>query len=247
MRLKLICCDVFARLAYAAAAESHHLVDIELLPMLAHNEPDRLRQDLQSAIDKAGQFPEVYDKVIMAYGLCGNAAAGLTSSIPLIIPRMHDCCAMFMGSKEAFTKVFGHRLSTRWRSCGYVERGRDIEGDYKLHPDFLKLAAEYDEDNAEYIWETMHPPAESNEAVYIELEGFEYGDTKGKYINQMEQTPDCQIEVVSGDAGWFKRLINGPWDEKDFLELLPGNEIEPIYDMVEVFRGKVEGDHIEKK
>jgi len=237
MRLKLICCDVFARLAYLTAAGSPHVMDLELLPMLAHNEPDKLRRDLQTAIDNTDKDAG-YDKIILAYGLCGNAAVGLKSHIPLIIPRMHDCCAMFLGSRKKFMQLFGHRLSTRWRSCGYMERcPGDMYDDYKFHPDFLKMVEEYGEDNAEYIWETMNPPIESDETVYIELEGFEYGDTYGRYKEEMARE-DCRVELAVGDPSWFNRLVNGPWDKEDFLELLPGHMIESIYDMEEIFREK---------
>ena len=235
MRLKLICCDVFARLAYLTAAKSPHVVDLEFLPMLAHNEPDRLRQDLQAAIDNIDKSAG-YDKIILAYGLCGNAVVGLKSPIPLIIPRMHDCSAMFLGSREKFMQIFGHRLSTRWRSCGYMERCPvEIYKDYKLHPDYIRMVEEYGEDNAEYIWETMNPPVETDQTVYIELEGFEYGDMRQRYIEQMA-IEDCEVEIVIGDTKWFVLLVNGPWDKKDFFELTPGNTIESTYDMEEIFR-----------
>lgn len=242
MRIKFICCDVFARLAYAIAAESQHVVDIFLLPMLAHNEPDFLRNDLQKAIDEVP--PDIYDKIILGYGLCGSSTAGLKTHIPVIIPRMHDCSAMFLGSREKFSQVFGHRLSTRWRTCGYMERCGDtqgccgdIHGDYKMHPEYLKLLEQYGEENAEYVWETMYPPPETDEAVYIELDGFEYGDTRSRYVKSMAEY-DVSVEAVHGSTDWLKRLVNGPWDEEDFLELLPGNEIYPIYDMKEVISSK---------
>lgn len=223
-KIKLICCDVFARMAYGIAARSDHWVDIELLPMLAHVKPDDLRRDLQEVINRACES-DSYDRIILAYGLCGNATAGLTSQIPLIIPRIHDCCAMFMGSREKFLQTFGHRPSTPWRSSGYMERCTEIMADY------LKLVAEYGEENAQYIWETM----KAKEAVYIKLEGYEYNDTQHRYIDQLAKE-GCKVEVVAGDASWFERLINGPWDKDDFLELLPGTTIEPIYDMEEIFR-----------
>ena len=231
MRIRFICCDVFARLAYKVAAESEHTVDVLLLPMLAHNEPSLLRNDLQNAIDSVPD--DVFDMIILGYGLCGSSVSGLTSHIPMIIPRMHDCSAMFLGSREKFMEVFGHRLSTRWRSCGYMERCDDVQGDYKMHPDYLKLVDEYGEENAEYVWETMYPPAETEEVVYIELDGFEFGNTCHRYIEMMSKQ-DVTVEVVKGSVEWFKQLVNGPWDEKDFLEIVPGNEIHPIYDMDEV-------------
>ena len=239
LRIKLIACDVFARLAYDAAAKSVHIVDIELLPMLAHNEPDKLRKNLQNSIDKAcGKEDMPYDKIILAYGLCGNAVVGLTCPIPMIIPRMHDCCAMFMGSQKRFLEAFGHRLSTPWRSCGYVERCVGLNhANYKLHVDYLKMVDEYGEENAEYIWETMNPPAVVNEAVYIEIPGFEYNDTQKVYIDEKAKE-DCEVETILGDNSWFTRLVDGPWEESEFLKLSPNHEIVPLYDMEEVFRSE---------
>jgi len=236
MKLKLICCDVFARLAYTVAARSEHQVDVELFPMLSHIEPDRLRRNLQEALDKASLHQPFYDKIILAYGLCGNAVAGLHSTLPLLIPRMHDCCAMFMGSQKEFLRVFGHRLSTRWRSSGYMERcGNGTLENYKLDPEYLRLVAEYGEENADYIWETMSAPIETEEVIYITLEGLEYGGGLDRYSEQMAQE-SRKVEVVEGNAYWFERLINGPWEPGEFLEVLPGNKIEPIYDMNEVFK-----------
>ena len=236
MRLKLICCDVFARIAYKAAAVTAHRVDLELLPMLAHNEPDKLRANLQAAIDKAALCPEGYDKILLAYGLCGNAVADISSPIPLIIPRMHDCCAMFLGSQAAFKQHFGQRLSCRWRSCGYMERcSGDILGDYKLDPEYLRLVAQYGEDNAEYIWQSMSAPIETDSVVYIEIPGYEYNDTKVKYIEEMA-AEGKEVEVISGNPAWFEALVNGPWPEEDFLHLLPSCKILPIYDMDEIFK-----------
>lgn len=248
MKIKLICCDVFARLAYKVAAESPHMVDLEMFPMLSHNEPDKLRTDLQNAINKVnspGTNDRIYDRIVLAYGLCGNAIVGLTGSIPMIIPRMHDCCAMFMGSQERFLEVFGQNLSSSWRSYCYMERCVDFDANitnHMTHPDFLKLLNEYGKENADYIWQTLHPSIDekNNKAFYIRLEDFEFASQhyRLEYIKQKKQE-GYQVETVKGSSKWFVQLINGPWDAKFFLELLPGHVIKPIYDMEEVFIGTI--------
>ena len=43
MFLKFICCDVFARIACGLISMSPHIVDVEFVPMLTHNEPEKLR------------------------------------------------------------------------------------------------------------------------------------------------------------------------------------------------------------
>jgi len=49
---------------------------------------------LQAAIDKVEE--RQYDALLMGYGLCNNGIVGLTTkSIPLVIPRGHDCITVF--------------------------------------------------------------------------------------------------------------------------------------------------------
>jgi hypothetical protein len=238
MRIKFICCDVFARLAYAAAAASPHIVDLELLPMLAHTEPDKLREELRVRIAKidAGY----YDRVALGYGLCGNATVGLSFPVLAVMPRAHDCCAVFMGSCVNFLKAFSENLSMRWCTCGYYERGwlsgwLDENITYHTHPEYVKLLETYGEDNAEYVWKMMHPPLETNEAAYIALDGFEYNGTKEHFTAEIERQGNV-VRAEKGDAGWFFRLVNGPWDTSEFLFINPGEAISPVYDMEEVVR-----------
>lgn len=238
MRIKCIICDVFARPAYAAAARSEHIVDLELLPMLAHTEPDKLRADLQSRIDRVDTA--LYDILVLGYGLCGNATSGLTAALPMVMPRAHDCCTLFMGSRERFQAVFGKNLSMRWCTCGYYERCirygyQDDYETYRTNPEYIKLLEDYGEENAEYVWQTLHPTIETNEAVYIETEGLEYNYARETYTADVVRGGK-ELILEPGDLRWFNRLINGPWDDTDFLTIEPGSHIEPVYDMQEVVR-----------
>jgi hypothetical protein len=238
MRIKFICCDVFARLAYAAAAVSENVIDLELYPMLSHNEPAELRAGLQSRID--GTDAEKYGMIILGYGICGNATVGLNAKLPMVIPRIHDCCTMFLGSAKRFLDEFGENLSTRWCTCGYYERGYgsgyyDEYETYLTNPEYLKLLNEYGEDNAEYIWQTLHPPIETKEAVYIEINGYEYGGPKQKYA-ELIAASGKGLRTVDGDPSWFFKLVNGPWDEGLFLTVNPGERVSAVYDMKEVVR-----------
>jgi len=247
MRIKLIGCDVFARVLYRLAADSPHTVDLEILPMLAHDEPDQLREDLQEAIDRCSKNDVTYDKVVLAYGLCGNAVKDLKCHVPMIIPRVHDCCALYMGSREEFLRVFGDRLSTRWCTSGYHERCGDYwattftpsQKPNHNFPDYKQLVEKHGEENAKYVWDMLHPPIESQEAVYIQMNGFEYGNTQEQFTAETIKR-DCTVETEMGNMEWFYRLVNGPWDSKDFLELVPGHVVVPVYDMDEVFVGRPE-------
>jgi hypothetical protein len=70
-----------------------------------------------------------------------------------------------------------------------------------------------------------------DKAAYITIEGCEYNDTRAQYEKQME---GIAIEDIKGDANWFNRLVNGPWESDDFLNVPPGGTVVAMYDMKEV-------------
>ncbi|RPH74468.1 DUF1638 domain-containing protein, partial [bacterium] len=122
MRLKCIGCDALARLIYLCAAHSPHLVDISMLKLGLHRNPTDLQVRLQQEIDASTGTG--YDAVVMAYGLCGRATAGITArDVPVVIPRAHDCITLFLGSRARYEEQHQKQPGTYWYSPDYIERG----------------------------------------------------------------------------------------------------------------------------
>ena len=246
MFLKFICCDVFTRIACDLVAKSPHIIDIEFVPMLTHNEPEKLRSILKGVIDKSvNGSGRGYDAVLLGYGLCGNSVTGLSCPVPMIIPRAHDCCTLFMGGKEKFLAAFGGILSARWCSTGYYERCHLVNQNrragmeeseveqlalYKTSAEYMGYVDQYGEENAEYIWETMHPDIETDEAVYIKLDGYEHSGAQENYAAEIKNAGK-ELKTVEGDVSLLKALIDGEWDEDRFLVVPPGKRIAGVYDM----------------
>ena len=102
MRLYAIACDVVARPVYLCAARSPHVVDVRLFERGLHNEPKNLRARLQEAIDDA---PAGAEAVVLGYGLCGGATAGIVArDVPVVLPRAHDCITLFLGARERYAE-----------------------------------------------------------------------------------------------------------------------------------------------
>jgi hypothetical protein len=245
MFIKFICCDVLARIACDLVAKSPHIVDLEFVPMLKHMEPEKLKQSIKEIIEKSvNGSGRKYDAVILGFGLCGNAVIGLSCPVPMVIPRAHDCCTIFMGSKERFAAAFGDILSARWCSTGYYERGRllsigfsDLEqlANYKTSAEYMGYVEQYDEETADYLWETLHPARESDESVYIKIDGFEHSDALERYKADMDGA-GVKLKVVDGDISLLRSLVNGEWDEDRFLTVPPGKKIAGVYDMEHIMR-----------
>jgi hypothetical protein len=243
MMIKFICCDVFARIACDLASKSPHIVDLEFVPMLTHNEPEKLKNIIKGIIDKStNESGRSYDAVLLGYGLCGNSVTGLSCPVPMVIPRAHDCCTIFMGSKDKFLASFGGILSARWSSTGYYERChcfRQTQNEpnqlalYKTTAEYMGYVEKYGEENAEYIWETMNPGIETDEAVYIKIDGYEYSSAYENYSNEIKNAGK-ELKTVEGDISLLKTLIDGEWDDERLLVVPPGKTIIGIYDMQRV-------------
>ena len=214
MLLKLICCNVFQREACLAIAYSPHTIDPEFLELGEHAQPDRLRQAIQARIDAAEQQAKPYDAILLLYGLCGNASIGLYArTTRLVIPRAHDCCTILLGSRERFREHFEHNLSTPFSSVGYLERGnyflRTDLGDGSIHygDRYAALVEQYGEDNAKYIWESMHP------------EGLESADTEAVFIDIPETA--CLGKGVGRDK--FRAKVEAEGKQYSITRIFPLN------------------------
>lgn len=124
-RVHLIACGVLAVDIKALAKRLGLDASLEFLPGGLHRHPHALRERLQSAIDAASARADV-DAIAIGYGVCGTGAVGLRArNIPLRLPRVHDCIALFLGSDAAYREQFGRFPGTYYVSAGWIEEGTE--------------------------------------------------------------------------------------------------------------------------
>lgn len=236
MKLKCLACDALARIVYLCAAQSPHVVDVELFQLGLHNTPADLRVRLQERIDAAAG--QGYDAVTLAYGLCGQATAGLAAGdVPLVVPRAHDCITLFLGNRQRYQDEFQNHPGTYWYTQDYVERkdsastalslGSGLDTD--INAVYDEYVEKYGEDNANYLMEVMGAwQSHYKRAAFIDMG---IGDsTPVEAVAQREATRrGWMYERVSGDLVLIRRLLAGDWDG-DFLRLEPGQQITMTYD-----------------
>lgn len=247
MNLKLIACNVFFREACHCLARSSHRVDVEFTELGDHIHSDTLRGKLQALIDAASASERKYDAILILFGICGNATVGLKArQVPLVVPRAHDCCTILLGSRELFRRHFQDNPSTPFSSTGYFERGnyylRTEEGGSVIHygDAYAEYVSQYGEENARYIWETMHPtvpPELQDRAVFIDLpETAALG-----YAEQFKAKAEAEGKTyvcLQGNLRLIESLINGQWNSEDFLIVPPQEQIVGIYDWSEIIRSQ---------
>ncbi len=227
-----MCCAAFARPIDLYAAQSPHLVDVELFRIGLHTHPADLRQKLQGAID-AVPADAGYDAVVLAYGLCGKATAGLTAkNAPLVIPRAHDCITLFLGSRERYTKEFDRCPGTYWYALDYVER-RDGTGtalslgagvDTNSPSVYEEYVEKYGKSNADYLMEVMGAWKEHYQrAAFIDLGVGDSTHVEAQARDEAERR-GWTFERTTGDLVLLRRLLTGDWD-LDFLVLQPHQQV----------------------
>ena len=235
-RYLALTCEALARSVYAAAAATPHTVTVRLFRQGLHNTPNKLRAALQAEIDALP--PGEWDAVLLVYGLCGNSTAGLTARhTPLVLARAHDCITLYLGSQDHYRAEFEAHPGTYWYSLDYLERSTD-GANVALGAASLGLmddvyedyVAKYGQDNADYLMEVMGEWGRHyDRAVYIDM-GSGDGSDYEQIARDEAQRRGWMFERKQGSRRLIEQLINGVWNEDEFLVVPPGHTIRPAAD-----------------
>jgi len=228
---------VLARETYYCAARARNPVEVELLTQGLHDNPDVGRARLQSLID-AAEAPR-YGAVVLGYGLCSNMIRGLRAgSLPLVVPRAHDCITLLLGSKERYTEHFRNHPGSYYYSAGwleYPERGgerMEITQKSGLGPTlaYEQLVAKYGEENARYLAETMGAWSQAyTHGVLIEFE-FSDGRNLEHQVQEICRGRGWAFARLAGELSLLQHALDGEWSDQEFLVLDPGEAVEATYD-----------------
>jgi hypothetical protein len=251
MHLLALTCEVLARPVYLCAARSPHVVDVHLNRRGLHDDPPNLRAILQGEIDAAGGVVRAgapgaaggpYDAIVLAYGLCGAATAGLqAASIPVVVPRAHDCITLFLGSRDRYTAEFTGHPGTYWYVQDFVERsdeggafaGMGAVSDAEARAIYGEYVAKYGEDNAAYLMEALGGwSSHYDRAAFVDMAIA--GASASAEVEARARDDAARrgwaFEKLAGELILVRRLLDGDWDPEDFLVLQAGERLAMSYD-----------------
>jgi hypothetical protein len=247
MRLLARTCEVLARPVYAAAATSPHVVEVRLNQRGLHGNPPNLQTILQAEPDEVAT---PYGAVVLAYGLCGAATAGLRSvHVPLVMTRTHDCITLLLGSRRRYAGEIAAHPGT-YCVQDYLEVTSDGSAFASLGPssdaDARATHAEYVErygaDNADALMEVMGAwRAHYDRAAWIDL-GIGTDDVAEERARGEADTRGWRFERLAGELALIRRLVHGDWDAEDFLLAGPGEAIAMSFDEAVVTSIPVEAE-----
>jgi hypothetical protein len=151
--------------------------------------------------------------VVLAFGLCGGAVAGLTApGVELHIPRAHDCIPVLLGSSYTHQELLKEEKGTYFLSGGWLEGERTVFTEYR------RVRDRYGEVKAKRVMATMFDAY--RRLVFIRT-GHPREEPHVATAQELAALLGLQYREVTGRAAWLDRLVNGPWQDDGFLTVAP--------------------------
>ncbi len=200
-RLKVIACEVAFRELCFCASKVDTIVDFSFMPRKLHIVGvEKMRATLQNEIDQVDT--EIYDAILLAYGLCGCGVVGLKAKLPIIIPKAHDCISFFLGSRQRYTDLKQEHQKAFYFTSGWLER--------EIVPKNEGLA----QNLASY-------KSMIDDIIFINT-GVGNSEDYRRQAQQLAQECEASFIEVNGNNSLLLNFLNGNWNENDFT-IIPAN------------------------
>ena len=180
-----------------------------------HNRPEELRAALQDKLREA----KGCSRALLAMGFCGNAICGLrTEDGELVIPRVDDCISLLLGSVSRRMKLV--------KGCGtYFLTEGWLHGEQSIWWEYQYALKKYGERRGKAVMRYMLQ--HYKRLGVIDTGAYPLEELLDE-TRKVAQALELRHEVLPGDDSFLRRLLSGPWDDKDrFLILPPHTEIQP--------------------
>lgn len=188
-------------------------MECSVLDFGLHLNPELLRSALQEIIDASAKS---FDTILLGYGLCSQAVVGLLATdCTLIVPKVDDCIAIFLGSDQTYKNQYQAEPGTYYLTKGWIEVGDSPFSEYE------RAVAQYGEDRARQLMSRML----NN---YTRLAFISTGCSElGRYREYCQRTAEyfgLRFEEIPGSTALINKLLHGPWDD-DFVVARKGETI----------------------
>ena len=192
-----------------------HGVEVRYIEQGLHDTPDQMPAVIQEQIDQVQAYAS---QIVLGYGLCSNGVVGLSAPRQvLIVPKAHDCIALFLGSHQAYREIFSTHPGTYYLTPGWVAEKQDPLGfmETKYEPRYGRAMAE----------EALRE--EYRNYTHIALIDTRVGDTAALRARARENARflDLQYKEVNGTLAYLQRIVCGPYYDTLFFFFPPGEKV----------------------
>jgi hypothetical protein len=189
-------------------------ISFVFLEQSLHRAPQKMKPIIQEEIDKADQWEGDY--IILSYGLCSNGIVGVKSKNHfIVIPRVHDCIALFLGSCERYMEEHKKEPGTYYLTKGWIEEGKSPLGIYQ------EYCQHYDKETAEWV---IREELKNYTRIALVDMGAYLSETHREHAKENARFLHLRYEEIKGSLDFFEKMLRGWWSE-DFIILKPGQEV----------------------
>ncbi len=183
--------------------------DIVWMNATLHNEPNRLRSELQKVIDNHIG----YDNILLGYGNCGNSILGLKAThCNIVFPVTSDCISMLLCNRKDIDDI---RKNTYFLTKGW------INGEKSLFVEYKYCLEKYGEKKAKRIFSVMLKHYEN--LMLIDTNAYDL-DYYSHIAKDFAQKTNLHFIVEEGSLSILEKLLSEKWDES-FEIIKPGEQI----------------------
>ena len=208
-------------------------IEYKFLEAGLHERPDRLKEKLQAAIDAVSAAGNA-SRIVVGYGVCGRGTIGIQArEIPLTIPKVHDCIAMFLGGAEAYRREFKKFPGTYYISAGWHEEKavpvsqRKLQawyGDRRVNRD--DIARQHGERAADQTIDFLNSWQKNYQrAAYIDT-GVSNGSKVENHAREMAEAYGWRYEKIPGDQALIEKMLVGTATTDEILLVEPHHVID---------------------
>lgn len=187
------------------------------LPQGLHRTPGKMPAAIQEVLDGIGAEVET---ILLGYGLCSNGVVGVRSqTAALIMPRVHDCIALLLGSRERYEAEVAACPGTYYITPGWALYGTTSLSAYKN-----EYLPKYGEEDARYIAREL---LKNYSRVAVIDHGVGDMAAARAHAREFAEVFGLSYAEVPGSLDYVRRLVHGPWDNDDFVIVPPGTALSP--------------------
>jgi hypothetical protein len=198
-----------------AASKRVDNVEIRYLDQALHRTPQKMPDLLREQLKEAETYATC---IVLGYGLCSNGIAGVKAPRQgLIVPKAHDCIALFLGSLKAYKKAFDARPGTYYLTSGWIAERKDPLG--ILEEEYVPR---HGRETAE--WVMLEELKHYTHLTLINTGVVDIGPLRERARKNATHFKK-EFEEIEGNLDYFKKIVQGPYTEEDFFFIQPGQEI----------------------
>ena len=185
-----------------------------------HRVPGNMTRELQDAIAGLSD-PSL---VVLGYGLCGNGLDGIMAGKhTLLIPKVDDCIAILLGSRQAYIREFTAVPGTIYLSKGWLESGS--------HPlkEYEEYAEKYGAEEAAWIMDQQYRNYERLAMVVHSQSDLDKYRPQALEVARYCEQWGMRYEEIQGSDRFVRRLLEiieqPDKGDDEFIIVPPGGRI----------------------